>query len=113
MSYQLRLPATSYQLVKGIAEAEHHLIHIAECCAGLKRAIDELVVHDRKPVARAALCIGDRVSQQLHTIRCRRRYHQSLADAPVRIHQVPEIRDIETELAGVPLTADVDRKSVV
>ena len=95
-------------LVERVAEAEHELVDVAQIRVRLERIRDQLIVHECQPIGRSTRRVYGGIRQNLGAVRRSRRKHEALADTPVVVQQVAEVRDVEADLPGVSLECGDD-----
>src|SRR3954452_18678804 len=85
----------TYQLLKGVPEAEHHDVDV-RCLArdgcdrrrGLQRVRDQVAIEVLEIVRKPAVRVGARVRQDLGV-------HETLTNTPVMVQEVAEVRDVQ------------------
>src|SRR6266850_2501200 len=98
---------TNHTSVERIAEAEHELVDVRQPGVRLERLRHELVVRHRQPVGDTSLRINRGSGEDLGAVRLRNRYDHALADTPVVIQEVSEVREVDSELSGIALSTEV------
>ena len=100
------------RLLERVAEAEHHDVDVRRLARnrrdvrrGLERVRNQVAAQSLQVVREPAVGIDGRARQDLGV-------DDTPADAPVGVQQVAEVRDVQTDLAGMAAAAEI-RKQIL